>query len=72
MQEEIKKMKEWCLDNYSQGADVMVECWSDSDYMNLFEDIDGAQLSVAQAWDTLKSVAAVYADRQADARNSQF
>jgi hypothetical protein len=50
----------------------MAECWSDSDYLELFTGHDGKPLTDRQAWATLKSVAAVYEDRQADARNSVF
>ena len=32
----IEAMKAWCLDNYTNGADTMAECWSDSDYAELF------------------------------------
>jgi hypothetical protein len=68
---EIKAMQQWCADNYENGADTMVECWSDSDYADLFS-FEGEPRTTAQAWETLKSIAAVYQDRQADARNSAF
>ena len=68
---EIKAMKTWCMDNYSNGADTMVECWSDSDYVDLFT-FDGEPRTTAQAWETLKAIAAIYKDRQADAENSAF
>jgi hypothetical protein len=69
---EIQAMKQWCMDNYENGADTMVECWSDGDYAELFVSCEGEPLTTAQAWQTLKSVASVYRDRQADARNSAF
>jgi len=72
MKEVIEQMKQWCLDNYENGADTMVECWADEDYARLFTNHDGKPLSAKAAWKTLKDVAAVYADRQADARNSAF
>ena len=68
---EIEAMKAWCMDNYDKGADTMVECWGDSDYAELFT-FEGEPRTTAQAWETLKSIAAVYQDRQADARNSAF
>ena len=68
----IEQMKQWCLDNYENGADTMVECWTDENYAGLFTSHDGTPLSAAQAWKILKDVAAVYADRQADAENSAF
>ncbi len=60
---EVKLMKAWCEENYSNGADTMVECWTDEDYAKLFEDTDCAE----GAWRTLKDVAEVFAERQADA-----
>jgi hypothetical protein len=69
--ETIQAMKDWCMDNYENGADTMVECWSTEDYEGLFS-FEGEARTDAQAWKTLKSIASVYADRQADARNSAF
>ena len=69
--ETIQAMKDWCMENYSQGADVMVECWSTEDYAALFS-FEGKDKTDAQAWNTLKAIADVYADQQADARNSAF
>jgi hypothetical protein len=60
---EIALMKKWCEDNYTNGADTMVECWADEDYAKLFDNTDCAE----GAWSTLKDVAGVYAERQADA-----
>lgn len=64
----IQAMKQWSLDNYNKGADTMVECWSDDDYLDLIARAQDA----AQAWEVLRSVADAYADRQADAQNSAF
>jgi hypothetical protein len=71
MNEQIEAMKQWCMDNYSNGADTMVECWGDEDYANLFVQ-DGVPHTTAEAWDLLKRIAAVYQERQADAENSAF
>jgi len=70
--ETIEAMQQWCLDNYTKGADTMAECWSTSDFADLFTDSDGKPKTTAQAWRMLKSIADVYAERQADARNSAF
>jgi hypothetical protein len=67
----IEAMKQWCIDNYDKGADTMAECWSDSDFAELFE-FEGEAKTDAQAWETLRAIADIYADRQADARNSAF
>lgn len=69
--ETIQAMKDWCMENYENGADTMVECWSTEDYERLFS-FEGEAHTDAQAWEILKAVAAVYADQQADARNSAF
>ena len=72
MKEQIELMKKWCSDHYEQGADTMVECWSDQDYADLFVSHDGQPRTTEQAWEALRAVASVYAERQADARNSAF
>ena len=64
---EIESMKQWCLDNYDNGADTMVECWEDEDYEDLFTG-EYASGKIADAWDTLKKIASIYEDRQADAK----
>lgn len=64
--ETIAEMKAWCLENYENGADTMVECWDTSDYVDNIERCGG---DVEEAWKVLKAVAGVYADRQADARH---
>jgi hypothetical protein len=61
-------MRQWCLDHYSEGADTMVECWDHAQYAALFD--DGA--TDVQAWETLKAIASVYAERKIDAINSAF
>lgn len=70
--ETIEAMKNWCMENYDQGADTMVECWTDEDYARLFVNHDGKTMSERAAWKLLKDIASVYADQQADARNSAF
>jgi len=66
MEQQIEAMKQWCIDNYENGADTMVECWGDGNYASLWDN----GLTDAQAWKLLKDLASVYADRRADARNS--
>jgi hypothetical protein len=67
--ETIAAMQRWALDNYSNGADTMAECWSASDYAELIADSEG---DTTKAWATLRALADVYSERQADARNSTF
>lgn len=61
----IAAMQAWCVENYNSGADTMVECWSIDDYAQLIARCDG---DIALAWADLKSVADVYAERQADSQ----
>lgn len=72
MQEQIQAMKQWCEENYENGADTMVECWSDTDYASLFTYPDGQPRTSEEAWDSLKAIASIYREREADARNSAF
>lgn len=61
---EIETMKQWCLENYDNGADTMVECWSDDDW---FRFVSRYAPDFDTAWDDLKSIASIYRDQQADA-----
>lgn len=83
--QEIAHMQEYCKAHYDEGYDTMVECWSDADYEGLFymfsldtenpkynSERPDARVPASQAWETLHEIAAIYADRQADARNSAF
>ena len=72
MKEQVELMKKWCLDHYEQGADTMVECWSDQDYASLFTYPDGQPRTNEEAWHSLKAIASIYREREADARNSAF
>ena len=72
MQDQIKAMKQWCIDHYEQGADTMVECWGTQDYADLFVDHEGKPVTHEQAWTSLKQLADIYQDQQADAINSAF
>lgn len=57
-------LKQWCLDNYTNGADTMVECWEDADFHDLLVEND---FSVEKSLEVLARVASVYRDQQADA-----
>lgn len=68
----IEQMQQWAIDNYTNGADTMAECWGLDEYASLFTDHEGNPRTAAQAWATLRALADVHAERQADARNSAF
>ncbi len=79
---EIEKMQAHCLAHYDEGYDTMVECWGTEDYEQLFYTMNNdtttrkfqpeVRCTFAAAWERLHSLASVFRDRQADARNSAF
>lgn len=69
MKQLIQAVKEYAAAHYEDGGwDVIAECWGDSD---IEAHIKGAKTE-AQAIALFKTVVSVWADRQADARNSAF
>lgn len=64
LDEKVAKLQSWCNANYTRGADTMVECWDRADYEKLLADCDG---SPRRALKTLKGIASVCLDQQADA-----
>lgn len=63
----IQEMKQWCLDNYENGADVMVECWSTDDYFTHILSYYDRDREYELAWEALKRLAAIHRDQQDDA-----
>lgn len=63
--ETIDKMKQYCLDKYEEGGDVMVECWSDTDWREFCERCARFDVSV---WDELKSLIEYYRVERTNAR----
>jgi hypothetical protein len=61
-----KKMKAWCEKNYTKGADTMIECWSKQDYIDTYNEHGGI---LKNAMRTLRSCAAIYRDRYAEANS---
>jgi len=69
MQKLIDAVKAHANDNYDKGGwDVIVECWTDGEIADW---IRGAQTE-KQAIDSFLPLVSVWADQQADARNSAF
>ena len=60
----IERMKFWAMENYTNGADTFIECWSDDEYLELFNEHGG---NLGECLKTLKALASVYKERQADA-----
>ena len=67
-QKALNKMKQHCLDRYERGYDTMVECWSDSDYLDTYRE----QGSLRAAITFINGIASIYRDRYADALNSSW
>lgn len=68
-QDLIKAVKDHALAHYNDGGwDVVVECWDDA---QIAEQIAGATTE-AGAIAKFKSLVSIWADQQADARNSAF
>ncbi len=65
----VEFIKAHALTNYEAGGwDVVVECFDDEE----IEEIVGEAKTEAQALDAFENIVGVFADRQADARNSAF
>jgi len=62
--EAIAALKKWCEDNYSNGADTMVECWETKDYEGLLERLND---DYEAALNVLQRLSSVYRDQHADA-----
>lgn len=60
----VARMKAWAMENYENGADTFVECWEDGDFLELFSEHGG---NFGECMKTLKRMASVYRERQADA-----
>lgn len=71
MRDLVAAVKAHAKENYNEGGwDVIVECWEDERIADVIAE-EGATTAQA-AIDAFKSVVGVWADRQADARNSAF
>lgn len=71
MKQLIEAVKKHAYENYENGGwDVIVECWTDDEIEErLIEDGAG---SVEDAIKSFMVLAEIWAERQADARNSAF
>lgn len=66
----VEAVKAHAKAHYNDGGwDVIVECWEDSDIEEVCAGAADAKAAIAILRD---GVVAVWADRQADARNSAF
>lgn len=64
-------IKTYANDHYEDGGwDVIVECWSDDDILDYL--LERSAESQADALYAFRNIVEVWADRQADARNSAF
>lgn len=68
-QELIEQVKAYALEHYEDGGwDVVVECYDDA----MIAEVIGKARTLKGALAKFKTVVSIYADRQADARNSAF
>lgn len=64
-------IKETAVQNYEEGGwDVIVECWDDKDIATFLSEC--ACTTHEQALMAFEGIVSVWADQQADARNSAF
>lgn len=71
MSELVEFIKAYALAHYEDGGwDVIVECWTDDEILS--ELVERSAESVAGAIFIFRQKAEIYADGQADARNSAF
>lgn len=67
----IDAVKAHALENYESGGwDVVVECWEDKEIQDHL--LHSGATTKADAIDSFRFMVDVWADRQADARNSVF
>jgi hypothetical protein len=66
----VEAVKAYAKAHYNDGGwDVIVECWEDEDIADAVEGAKNAKQAISML---RRGVVAVWADRQADARNSAF
>lgn len=71
LQDLVRAVKDHAVEHYNDGGwDVIVECWGDNQIANIIE--AGDAKTVKQAIKCFKPMVDIWADRQADARNSAF
>ena len=69
MNELIQAVKEHAQAHYNDGGwDVVVECWDDQQIADCIKGARTARGAIRK----VATIVSVYADRQADARNSAF
>lgn len=65
----VAEVRAYATDHYTDGGwDVIVECWSDADIAHAI----GGATTLLGARRKLATVVSVFADHEADARNSAF
>lgn len=53
MEEKIKQLKDWAMENYSKGTDFMIECWGTEEWTNILNHHDN---DVVETIETLKKM----------------
>jgi len=65
----VAKIKQWALDHYSKGWDVVVECWSDADIAEYVMTEGGYIGARKEIGETMRLLADMQAEHDAEARN---
>ena len=72
----IEKAKAYAEANYTKGMDTFVECYGDDEWREFLRGDEGWGTPDITTWKDCKSMmdtmADIWSDRQADARNSAF
>lgn len=64
-------VKKHATEHYEDGGwDVVVECWTDKEIQDWL--VKNGAATPEEAIDSFKDLVSIWADRQADARNSAF
>lgn len=67
----VKAVKDHALAHYNDGGwDVVVECWEDAEIERLLR--EGAATTSEEAIAAFAVLVDIWADRQADVKNSEF
>lgn len=73
LQELVEAVEAEALARYSEGGwDVLVECWTAEEYDSYWRELPKYPATAEEAIASVGGLVSVWADRQADARNSAF
>jgi hypothetical protein len=65
----VADLKQWCIDNYEQGGDRMIECWGTDEYLKILELNDN---NYDKALADIKEVAASWVEKRIEQESEIF